>query len=163
MNKTEYGNRGMGLEKEINNVIKHYKEHGIALFFKNPTPVKVIGYTNGIISKAFFQSKSLTDYSGVYKGRHIDIEAKETVMKHLPMKNIKDHQLEHMSMVLEHGGISLLICRLKYYNRVFLINSKIIINMYNSNITRLTLEDFINFGTELFYNEVGLLDFISCL
>ncbi len=159
MNKTEYGNRGMALEKELNNTIKYYKEHGIGLFFKNPTPVKVIGYTNGIISKAFFQAKSLTDYSGVYKGRHIDIEAKETVMKYLPMKNIKDHQIDHMSKVIENGGISFIICRLKSLNRLFMLDSRVIIRMYSSGYKQISLDDFVNYGKELFYNELGLIDF----
>ena len=74
-------NRGMDLEGDINSSNEYYKEHGLCLITKRPTPINVVkvDYSKGaIITNAYFEKQSTTDYNGVYKGHYIDFEAKQT-------------------------------------------------------------------------------------
>ena len=86
------GNRGMGLENDINLSNEYYKNKGLCLINKRPTPINVVkvDYSKGArIIDAYFEKKSTTDYNGVYKGRYIDLEAKSTHSKtSLPNSNI---------------------------------------------------------------------------
>lgn len=74
----EYGNRGMTLEAELNDSNKYYLESNIAVIYKKPTPIKVVKQVNEKIVKAYFEKPSTTDYNGLYKGKYVDFEAKET-------------------------------------------------------------------------------------
>ena len=90
-NKKEkiYGNRGMTLEAELNESNRYYLEKGIAVIYKKPTPVKVIKQVNYKIVDGYFEKPSTTDYNGLYKGKYIDYEAKETKNKtSFPLSNI---------------------------------------------------------------------------
>ena len=117
-----YGNRGMDLEQEINLSNEYYLEEDIAAIYKKPTPIKIteVDYKSKgkVITKAFFENPSTTDYNGIYKGKYIDFEAKETKLKtSFPLKNIHPHQIEHMMRVVKHGGICFLIVRFHVLNR----------------------------------------------
>ena len=103
-NKTyiEYGNRGMTLESDINSSNKYYLENDIAVIYKKPTPIKVVkvDYSKTKIQEAFYEIPSTTDYNGVYKGKYIDFEAKETKSKtSFPIINIHEHQIKHLERV----------------------------------------------------------------
>lgn len=124
-----YGNRGMNLERDINQSNEYYKDKNIALIYKKPTPIKVqdVNYTNNgiIIEKAFFESPSTTDYNGIYKGCYIDFEAKETKnLTSFPLNNIHKHQIEHILKVIEHGGICFLIIRFTKLNITYLLKGE---------------------------------------
>lgn len=124
-----YGNRGMDLESDINQSNTYYKDSGIALIYKKPTPIKVqdVKYSSHgvLIEKAFFESPSTTDYNGVYKGCYIDFEAKETKSStSFPLKNIHAHQIKHMMVVIEHGGICFLIVRFTKLNITYLLRAE---------------------------------------
>ena len=83
---TVYGNRGMSLEDEINESNKYYLEHGIAVIHKKPIPIQIVDVSYpkrsaAVIREAYFKQASTTDYNGVYHGKYIDFEAKETKNK----------------------------------------------------------------------------------
>ncbi|WP_102027230.1 Holliday junction resolvase RecU [Salirhabdus sp. Marseille-P4669] len=117
-NNTLFGNRGMTLENDINETNSFYLETNRAVVHKKPTPVQIVKVdypqrSAAVIREAYFKQASTTDYNGVYKGKYIDFEAKETKNSNaLPFANIHEHQVEHMRHVLEHGGICFLIIRL---------------------------------------------------
>ena len=106
-----YANRGMDLENDINISNEHYRNIDKALIYKKPTPIKIskVNYpakNKAIISEAFFEIPSTTDYNGIYKGKYIDFDAKEVKGKDsFVLSNLHKHQLEHLIKVLEHGGI----------------------------------------------------------
>jgi recombination protein U len=79
----EYGNRGMTLESDINSSNKYYLDNDIALIYKKPTPIKVVkvNYIKNKITEGYYEVPSTTDYNGIYKGKYIDFEAKETKSK----------------------------------------------------------------------------------
>ena len=79
-------NRGMTLESEINQSNEYYREIDKAYIYKKPTPIKItkVDYPSRdktVIKEAFFTIPSTTDYNGLYKGKYIDFEAKETRSK----------------------------------------------------------------------------------
>lgn len=125
-----YGKRGMNLEDDINITNKYYLDNDIAVIYKKPTPIKVVDVDynnriNTVIRKAYYEVPSTTDYNGIYKGKYIDFEAKETKNKtSFPLRNIHKHQIEHLLRVLNHGGISFLIIRFTTLNKTFFLDSK---------------------------------------
>lgn len=117
-----HANRGMILEELINEANKYYLENNIALIFKKPTPIGIVNVkTEGskkTITKAYFKEPSTLDYNGIYKGRYIEFDAKETKSKtSFPIKNISNNQLQHLKKVTDHKGIAFLIISMnkEYY------------------------------------------------
>ena len=107
-----YGNRGMTLESEINSTNEYYLLHDIAVVHKKPTPVAVVKQVNQKIVDAYFKVASTTDYNGIYKGKYIDFDAKETKSKtSFPLSNIHNHQIKHIESVIRHKGIGFIILR----------------------------------------------------
>lgn len=127
-------NRGMTFEKEINESNEFYKDENIALIYKRPTPIKVIKSKNSVITEAVFEDVSTTDYNGVYKGRYIDFEAKETTSKtSLSLANIQKHQLEHMENVIKNGGISFLFVNFIELDLYYILSSELLLNYIKEN------------------------------
>lgn len=131
-----YANRGMNLEEAINITNQYYLDQQIAVIHKKPTPIQIVkmDYTNGArIIDAYFKSPSTTDYNGVYKGRYIDFEAKETQNKtSFPLHNIGDHQIEHLRQVLKQDAIAFLIISFTKLDKIYFINAKHILEFYDS-------------------------------
>lgn len=127
-------NRGMVLENEINDSNLYYREKNMAIIYKRPTPINIVkvDYSRGaIITQAYFETQSTTDYNGVYKGRYLDFEAKSTKSKtSFPLSNIAPQQIDHLEKVIEHGGIAFFIISINPLNEVYLIDAKYICNFY---------------------------------
>ena len=122
-----YGNRGMSLEYDLNETNNYYLLQDIAVIYKKPTPIKIVDVDypsrkEAVIKKAFFQIPSTTDYNGIYKGKYIDFEAKETTSStSFPLANIHNHQIKHLQSIEKHGGIAFLIVRFTKLNKNFLL------------------------------------------
>ena len=118
-------NRGMGLEEDINISNEYYLNNGICLVTKRPTPINIVkvDYSKGArIVDAYFEKQSTTDYNGVYKGRYLDFEAKNTKSKtSFPLANIASHQIEHLKNVLKHNGIAFFIVEFQTLKEAYLI------------------------------------------
>lgn len=124
-----YANRGMTLEKELNDTNIYYREKDKAYIYKKPTPIKIskVDYknNNAKILEAFFETPSTTDYNGIYKGYYIDFEAKETKSNtSFPLSNIHPHQIKHLQNISKHNGIAFLIVRFTNLNLTFLLLEK---------------------------------------
>lgn len=133
-----YNNRGMNLEDDINITNKYYIENNIAFIYKKPTPIQItkVDYSknNAIIKEAYFKEPSTTDYNGLYKGKYIDFEAKETESKtSFPLSNIHKHQIKHIENVCNHGGIGFLIIRFNKLNKTFLLPGENLITFIETN------------------------------
>ena len=119
-----YANRGMMLESDINQSNKYYLDHNIALIYKKPTPIKVVKveYPKNVIKEAYFNEPSTLDYNGIYKGKYLEFDAKETQSNtSFPISNIHKHQLEHMKRVIYFGGITFLIVRFTKINETYIL------------------------------------------
>lgn len=125
-------NRGMGLEDDINKSNLFYKEKGLCLITKRPTPINVVkvDYSKGaIITNAYFEKQSTTDYNGVYKSRYIDFEAKSTRQKtSFPLNNIPSQQIEHLKQVIRHGGIAFFIVEFATLDEVYFLDAQKVVD-----------------------------------
>ena len=129
-------NRGMDLESDINLSNEWYRDQDIAVITKRPTPINIVkvDYSRGArITDAYFEKQSTTDYNGVYKGRYIDFEAKNTKSKtSFPLANIEKHQIEHLKRVIRHGGIAFFIIQFQVRQEVYLLDASFVINCYEN-------------------------------
>ena len=125
----DYKNRGMTLEGELNDSNLYYQETEKAFIYKKPTPIKItkVDYPSrdkAVIKEAFFAIPSTTDYNGLYKGKYIDFEAKETKSKTaFSLSNIHPHQIKHLENINKNGGISFLIVRFTVLNETYLLTT----------------------------------------
>lgn len=129
-------NRGMNLEEDIIQSNGYYLRHKMALIYKRPTPIQVVKVEyqkNAKITEAYFSEKSTTDFNGVYQGRYIDIEAKSTHSKSsFPLSNITKKQFEHLSNVIELGGLAFFIIEFVKHQKTFIVEAKKIIEFKNN-------------------------------
>ncbi len=126
----QYSNRGMTLEEDINVTNQYYLDIERAVVHKKPTPIQVVKVhypqrSAAVITEAYYKQASTTDYNGIYRGKYIDFEAKETKnTTRFPLANIHVHQIKHMERVLNQGGISFIIIRFSTFNETFLLEAE---------------------------------------
>ena len=165
-----YSNRGMDLEELINETNTYYLEIDKALIYKKPTPIGIdkVCYENNskIITKAYFKEPSTLDYNGLYKGKYVEFEAKETKSKtSFPIQNIHKHQINHLKNVLKHHGIGFLIIRMNSTD--FYLDGRDLINYIDNNQRKSIPYDYIvQYGYKLKYNYnkgINYLDIVDKL
>lgn len=135
----------MTLESELNDSNKYYLENNIAVVYKKPTPVKVLKRVNEKIVDAYFEKPSTTDYNGLYKGKYIDFEAKETKNRSsFPLNNIHPHQIKHIENIIKNEGISFIIVRFTTIGKTFLLFGKDLLNFIKNNNRKSIPLDYFN-------------------
>ncbi|MBQ9449276.1 MAG: Holliday junction resolvase RecU [Acholeplasmatales bacterium] len=119
-------NLGMDLEEVINQSNEYYLNNDIAVIHKKPTPIQIVKVdypmrSKAVITEAYYKVPSTTDYNGIYKGKYIDFEAKEShSTTSFPLANIHPHQIEHLKKIIAHGGIGFLIVYWSKFNEYYL-------------------------------------------
>lgn len=105
------GLRGSTLEYMINLTIEKYRESGIALIQKIPTPIKPIKIDKDSrhITLAYFEQKSTVDYIGVVQGIPVCFDAKECNVDTFSLANIHEHQIQFMKEFEAQQGIAFII------------------------------------------------------
>jgi recombination protein U len=109
------GLRGSMLEEMINFTNTKYREKGLALIQKVPTPITPINIDkeNRHITLAYFEQKSTVDYIGVVQGIPVCFDAKECAVDTFSMSNVHEHQIAFMKEFEEQSGISFLLIYFK--------------------------------------------------
>ena len=162
-----YSNRGMTLESDINSSNTYYLEKDIAIVYKKPTPIKVVkvDYKNSKILEGYYEIPSTTDYNGIYKGKYIDFEAKETKSKTaFNLNNIHKHQIVHLEKIMNHGGISFLIVRFTTIGKTFLLFTEDFTQyIYNNDRKSIPLSYFEDKGHLLKDGYNPIIDYIKIL
>lgn len=136
--QTSASNRGMTLEHDLNVTNEYYLDLDKAVIFKKPTPVQIVNVdypkrSAAKITEAYFKVPSTTDYNGIYKGKPVDFEAKETKSRtSFPFKMIHPHQIQHLERVIRHGGIGFFIIRFTHYDETYYIEASKLIAAYNA-------------------------------
>lgn len=147
-----YANRGMSFEADINITNTYYKDNDIAIIYKKPTPITInkVDYksrVDAVIKEAHFKTPSTTDYNGVYKGKYIDFEAKETKLNYFPLSNIHSHQIEHLKSIVRHGGIGFILVDFTKLDKIYLLEAdKLCSFIENKARKSIPLEYFEEFG-----------------
>lgn len=139
MVKSSNANRGLKFEEEIQKRCDMLKEQGIALISKVPTDWIVLRRYNpnkrrSEIFNAFPVCESkFVDFVGIYKGKAIGIEAKETINKtSFPFSNIKDTQIQFLKSWSNLGGLGYYLIKFKTNEKVFLVPSETLHNYMDS-------------------------------
>ncbi len=111
------GLRGSMLEEMINLTNSKYREKGLALIQKVPTPITPINIDkeNRHITLAYFEQKSTVDYIGVVQGIPVCFDAKECAVDTFSMNNVHEHQVTFMREFEEQNGIAFLLIYYKKY------------------------------------------------
>ena len=135
-NRTSTSKRGVGLEEDINATNEFYLTHDLAVVHKKPTPIQVVkvhypSRNMAEITKAFYTKPSTTDYNGVYRGRALDFEAKQTNSRTLfKFSLIHEHQISHLQRVIKHHGIAFIIIRFTEYDETYYVEAQKVIDLY---------------------------------
>ena len=105
------GLRGSTLEDLINRTNEKYREHGLALIQKVPTPITPIqiDQEHRHITLAYFDQKSTVDYIGAVQGIPICFDAKECATDTFPLQNIHEHQVNFMGDFEKQGGCAFIL------------------------------------------------------
>ena len=102
------GLRGSTLEDMINKTNEKYREAGLALIHKVPTPITPMRIDQEIrhITLAYFDQKSTVDYIGAVQGIPICFDAQECAKDTFALQNIHEHQVAFMGDFEKQGGIA---------------------------------------------------------
>lgn len=102
------GLRGSALEDLINRTNETYRENGLALIQKIPTPITpiTIDKTSRHITLAYFDQKSTVDYIGAVQGIPVCFDAKESKTDTFSLQNIHEHQVVFMNDFEKQDGIA---------------------------------------------------------
>ena len=122
------GLRGSAFEELVSLTNQLYRQQGLALVQKIPTPITPVEVNNRkhIITKAYFGAKSTVDYIGAVQGIPICFDAKETRQKNLPIGNIHRHQIEFMEDFTRQKGIAFMLVHFAVVDHFFFIPFEIL-------------------------------------
>lgn len=102
------GLRGSLLEEMINLTNEKYRDNGLALIQKVPTPITPITIDKETrhITLAYFDQKSTVDYIGAVQGIPVCFDAKECAVDSFTLQNIHPHQVQFMRDFDKQDGIA---------------------------------------------------------
>ncbi len=102
------GLRGSELEDLINRTNEDYRERGLALIQKIPTPITPVEFhkESRTITLAYFDQKSTVDYIGAIQGIPVCFDAKECAVDTFTLRNIHEHQVRFMKDFEAQGGVA---------------------------------------------------------
>lgn len=161
-----FDHRGMTLESDINETNSYYLKENIAVIYKKPTPITIVkvdypSRMEAVIKEAYFKTPSTTDYNGIYRGKYIDFEAKETKQNFFPLANIHQHQIEHLEKIVQHGGIGFIIIRFSRVERYFLLPAeKLLFFIRHNNRKSIPFRYFEENGFELKLQYCPRIDYL---
>ncbi len=132
-------NLGTDFETKINNSNQYYLNKGIASIYKKPTPIQIVrvdypARNKARIVEAYYRTPSTTDYNGIYRGYHIDFEAKCCHNTSFSFAHIFTHQIEHLMTIDRLGGIAFLIIEFPIHKEVYLLPAKKLYAKYEQSL-----------------------------
>lgn len=122
------GLRGSGFEELINMTNDVYREKGLALVQKIPTPITPVEIDKATrhITLAYFEKDSTVDYIGVVQGVPLCFDAKECNTDTFPMQNIHEHQVRFMEEFEKQGGVSFLLISFTAKNEYYYLPFRVL-------------------------------------
>lgn len=118
------GLRGSLLEDMINRTNEKYREKGLALIQKIPTPITPISIDKESrhITLAYFDQKSTVDYIGAVQGVPVCFDAKECAKDTFALQNIHQHQVDFMVSFEKQGGLAFLLIYYSHRDIFYYLN-----------------------------------------
>ena len=115
------GQRGSTFEELINRANEQYRERGLALIQKIPTPITPVRMDKetGQITLAYFEKQSTVDYIGAVQGVPVCFDAKECAAERFALANVHPHQLQFMKDFEKQGGVAFLLL---FFSRIDLVH-----------------------------------------
>lgn len=115
------GLRGSALEDMVNRTNERYREKGLALIQKIPTPITPVKMDkeHRQITLAYFEQRSTVDYIGAVQGLPVCFDAKECVADTFPLHNVHEHQMKFMEEFERQGGIAFVLIYYSGKNRLY--------------------------------------------
>lgn len=112
------GLRGSTLEELVNRTNEQYREKGLALIQKIPTPITPVRMDkeNRHITLAYFEQRSTVDYIGAVQGIPVCFDAKECSAETFPLANIHPHQVEFMKAFEKQKGVAFFLIFYSHMN-----------------------------------------------
>lgn len=163
-----YANRGMDLESDLNQSNEYYRMIDRAIIYKKPIPIQInkVDYPSrhdAKIVEAYYKIPSTTDYNGVYKGKYIDFEAKETKnTTSFPLSNIHMHQIKHLESIIKNGGIGFIIVSFVNLSKIFILRGEDLIDFIKTNTRKsIPINFFEEKGYLLKYKFQPRIDYLS--
>lgn len=127
------GLRGSMLEEMINLTNSKYRERGLALIQKIPTPITPINIDkeNRHITLAYFEQKSTVDYIGVVQGIPVCFDAKECAVDTFSLNNVHEHQIQFMKEFEAQNGIAFLLIYYKKHDVYYYLTFERLYEFWN--------------------------------
>ncbi len=115
------GLRGSMLEEMINLTNEKYRDRGLALIQKVPTPNTPIEIDKKSrhITLAYFDQKSTVDYIGAIQGIPVCFDAKECACDTFALANVHEHQVRFMHEFEAQDGVAFLIIYYKSQDKYY--------------------------------------------
>lgn len=115
------GLRGSTFEELVNRTNEQYREKGLGLIQKVPTPITPVRMDKETrhITLAYFEQKSTVDYIGVVQGIPVCFDAKECSVSTFPLANIHPHQVDFMVEFERQKGVAFFLLFFSNENRYY--------------------------------------------
>lgn len=115
------GLRGSTLEDLVNRTNEQYRQKGLALIQKIPTPITPVRMDkeHHQITLAYFEQRSTVDYIGAVQGIPVCFDAKECSVDTFPLANIHPHQVEFMQAFEAQKGVAFILIFFSHENRFY--------------------------------------------
>ena len=127
------GLRGSTLEDMINKTNEKYREAGLALIQKVPTPITPvrIDQESRHITLAYFDQKSTVDYIGAVQGIPICFDAKECAKDTFALQNIHEHQVQFMGDFEKQGGVAFFLIYFTHKDLFYYLPYEMLLYFWN--------------------------------
>ena len=127
------GLRGSTLEELINRTNEKYRENGLALIQKIPTPITPmkIDKESRHITLAYFDQKSTVDYIGSVQGIPVCFDAKECAVDTFSLQNIHAHQVAFMRDFEKQKGVAFFLLYYTHRDTLYYLTFRRLLEFWN--------------------------------
>ena len=127
------GLRGSTLEDLVNRTNEQYREKGLALVQKIPTPITPVRMDKDSrhITLAYFDQRSTVDYIGAVQGIPVCFDAKECSTDTFPLANIRPHQVAFMRDFEKQNGVAFFLIFFSHLNQFYYLTFRELMDFWN--------------------------------
>lgn len=164
--RSSQSNRGMDFEELLNFSNAQYQQKGWARIEKIATPFKQVGVHKQGVFLAVRDHASTVDYFGIFDGRAIVFEAKQTKeTTRFPFDNLHEHQVAYLRQAEKLGAVSFVLIEFSRLEEVYLVNASYIVEMWDAaergGRKSISIDNIRHFGDQVTSGRGVALDYLS--